>query len=193
MIKPGESILRITLFKMRLPLKKALLQAIMIDGTCKGNGMRYFPRGIVKLFCFLMLLSFFPFLVAMGTHNSPPPEPMSLETLFQFCGLPDTCDHAVAWEGRTVSIQGMVDAVNIFDKAHYPRLPYEKFTLTDGRHTVEVWPQAKDNEAIFEKLARRPEKPIVVTGQLAAIKLPTSHQCTWGVKVLIHEPSHIEF
>lgn len=155
--------------------------------------MRRLPTSPQIMNNLLFLLILFPFLVAMGTHNPAPSAPMSIQALYEFCGLPTACDQPVSWEGRTVSIQGTVDPVNIFDKKRYPKLPYEKFTLTDGRHTIEVWPQADDNGPIFDKLARRPRDTVVVTGQLAAVKLPTMNQCMWGVKVLIHDPSHIEF
>lgn len=157
--------------------------------------MRPFPKVSLIQKKHLLLLFFLPFLLSMGTHNkSISPAPMSLKDLYEFCGLPIACDQPISWEGRTVSIQGTVDPVNIFDKKRFPQLPYEKFTLTDGRRrTIEVWPRADDNQPIFDMLARRPHDTVVVTGNLTAVKLPIANKCSIGIKVTIHDPSQIQF
>ena len=98
------------------------------------------------------------------------------------------------WAGQVVTVEGMLDPVNIFDKQHYPQLPYEKFVLKDGRgHAVEVWAVAADNSPIFRKLARRGSDQIAVTGRLEAVKLPVMGQCTLNVKVVIDDADQIAF
>jgi hypothetical protein len=100
----------------------------------------------------------------------------------------------VPWQGQTVTVQAFIDADNIYDKRRYPRLPYEKFRLVDRRgRSLEVWAQAADNHAIFDKLANRPADLVSVTGRLAAIRLPIANQCRMGVKVLIDDASQVEF
>lgn len=130
-----------------------------------------------------------------GTIKADPPmRPMTLENLFHWTGLPAPCSAPVSWEGHLVTVTAMVDAANIFDNRRYPHLPYEKFRLVDGHgRSLEVWPQAADNQAVFNKLARRPSDTIIVTGRLKAVKLPTAGQCLWGMKVVMDDASQIEF
>jgi hypothetical protein len=143
----------------------------------------------------LVLVCVMVFSCGMGTTAADPPTaPMTLEELFRWTGLPAQCNAPVAWEGHLVTVTAMVDAANIFDKRGYPRLPYEKFRLFDGHgRSLEVWPQAADNQPIFDKLARRTGDTIVVTGRLKAVKLPTAGQCLLGIKVVIDDASRIEF
>jgi hypothetical protein len=120
--------------------------------------------------------------------------PFSLERLHAFCGLPASCNAPVPWQGQTVTVQAFIDADNIFDKRHYPRLPYEKFRLFDRQgRALEVWAQAADNHVIFDKLANRPADLVAVSGRLAAVRLPIANQCRMGVKVLIDDASQVTF
>jgi hypothetical protein len=131
----------------------------------------------------------------MGTTTADPPTPpMTLEELFRWTGLPAHCSAPVPWEGQLVTVTALVDAANIFDNRRYPRLPYEKFRLFDSHgRSIEVWPQADDNQTIFDKLDRRTGDTIIVTGRLKAVKLPTAGQCMWGIKVVMDDASQIEF
>jgi hypothetical protein len=121
-------------------------------------------------------------------------EPFSPEALTVYCRLPASCSKALACDGRVVTVAGHLNPRNIFDKQRYPHLPYEKFTLVgrDG-HSIEVWPQAVDNQPIFNKLARRPSGRVVVTGRLKVVKRPSMDACQMGVKVLIDDASQIAF
>ncbi len=130
----------------------------------------------------------------MGRYSNDGSPPLTLEALYNQCGLPASCDAPLTCDGRPVTLVALLDPVNIFDRRHYPRLPYEKFTLVDGvGRSVEVWVQAADNGPIFEKLAARPSDRIVVRGRLAAVKMPTQGKCTQGIKVLIDAADQIEF
>jgi hypothetical protein len=142
----------------------------------------------------IALIGLMFFACGMGRPGVIGSQPLTLEALFAQCGLPATCDAPTPWEGGTVVIEARVDPVNIFEKRRYPQLPYEKFKLIDGRgHSVEVWPGAGDNRAIFDKLAARPSDRIVVQGRLAAVKMPTQRTCRIGIKVLIDDPDQIQF
>ncbi|MCP4746581.1 MAG: hypothetical protein GY874_10655 [Desulfobacteraceae bacterium] len=131
---------------------------------------------------------------SMGSQLQCANRVMSLEMLFSFCNLPSSCDAAAPWAGSQVSIEGKIDPVNIFDKQHYPQLPYEKFKLHDGKgRSVEVWAMADDNRPIFEKLTRRKTDNVVVRGRLEAVKAPVMGECNLGVRIVINDAQEIEF
>jgi hypothetical protein len=141
-----------------------------------------------------LLLCAAAFALGMGSNRGAAKAPLSLEALQAYCGLPISCGAPIPWEGRSIAVRGRVDRVNIFDRRHYPRLPYEKFILTDdsGR-SLEIWPQAKDNRSVFAKLAHRPSDEVVVRGRLVSVKLPTGTECNIGVKMVINHADQIEF
>jgi hypothetical protein len=141
-----------------------------------------------------LLLCAAVFALGMGSIRGVTNTPLSLEALQAYCGLPISCDAPIPWEGLSIAVRGRVDRVNIFDHRHYPRLPYEKFILTDdsGR-ALEIWPQAKDNRSVFAKLAHRPSDEVVVRGRLVSVKLPTGTECNIGVKMVINHADQIEF
>ncbi len=129
----------------------------------------------------------------IGSGKSPFAS-LSLEELYARCGLPASCDAGTPWEGQPVTVQAFVDPHNIFDKAHFPQLPYEKFKLVDRQgRALEVWAVAGDNQAIFDKLADRPTDRLAVTGRLAVVRVPVANQCRLGVKVLVDDASQVEF
>ena len=119
---------------------------------------------------------------------------LTIEALYRHCHLPGDCSTPVDWEGETVTFWGILDPVNIFDKERYPKLPYEKFRLTDadGR-SVEVWAGADDNTDIFKKIFTRSSDKVTVTGILKKVKMPLSHTCKLGIKVVIDHVDQIEF
>jgi hypothetical protein len=121
-------------------------------------------------------------------------KPLSIEALFDHCRLPAPCSGPLACEGSLVTVWDYLDPANRFDKRRYPGLPYEKFKLVDhdGR-SVEVWPQASDNRAIFDQLARHPAGKVMVTGRLHGVRMPTGGGCVYGVKVLIDDVSQLAF
>lgn len=152
------------------------------------------PAPIATHIIGLLLVGLTFFACGAGRAQPPADQPLSLEALFTQCGLPAACNTPTPWEGRTVTIAANVDPANIFEQRRYPRLPYEKFRLLDGRgRSLEVWPQAADNRPIFDKLAARPSDQIVVQGRLAAFKMPTQSTCRLGVKLFIDHPDRIQF
>lgn len=118
---------------------------------------------------------------------------MTLEALFTAFGIPSTCGSAVAWEGKRVSIRGYVDPDNIFDKQHFPDLPYEKFRLIDRQgRSMDIWVTSMDSRAIFSKVYRKKNAQVIISGALAAVKMAISGKCRLGAKVWINDPSQIQ-
>ncbi len=152
----------------------------------------YFAKPRVRLIA-LFLLSIVP-TFGMGTHGQTPQAPLDLAALYAYCGLPSACDAPTPWDGQTLTFWGRLDPVNVFDRQHYPQLPYEKFVLIDDKgHSVEVWVQSADSQAVFAKLAQRPSDRIVITGRLAAIRMPISSTCRTGIKAVIDDAEQIDF
>ena len=84
-------------------------------------------------------------------------EYLTITELNAACGVPGQCGQTLACEGREYKVRGYVDPQNIFDKQHYPQLPYEKFFLVDGlnsntNHNLDVFTVAPDNQAIFDSI-----------------------------------------
>lgn len=134
------------------------------------------------------------FCLGMGSGRGIGQGPLTIESLYKKCGMPVSCDRPIPWEGMSVTIQGQLDPNNIFDKRSFPQLPYEKFRLIGNTGaTVEIWPQAGDNRAIFDKLAKRPSEAAIVNGRLVSFKMPMSGQCQVGLKVVIEHETQIQF
>lgn len=134
------------------------------------------------------------FCLGMGSHQAGTDSVLTIEALYRFCNLPLDCDARVDWEGETVKVSGRLDPANIFSRQRHSNLPYEKFRLIDDNgRSVEVWPEADDNNAIFNKLFSRSSDMIIVTGRLEAVKLPISSRCRIGIKVVIDHEDQIEF
>ena len=161
-----------------------------LEGVCKrkdGVGGRSFSLWILVAFLSIPCLG-------MGSHQANSDTVLTIEALYRRFNVPTDCSASIDWAGKTVTLRGVLDAANIYDKAHYPNLPYEKFRLTDaGGRSVEIWPDAGDNSAIFNKLSARPSDEATITGILEAVKLPISGGCKLGIKVVIDHADQIEF
>ncbi|MGD8835934.1 MAG: hypothetical protein PVJ84_12495 [Desulfobacteraceae bacterium] len=119
--------------------------------------------------------------------------PMTLAALFDYCGIPSSCDSAAAWENRWVTIVGYVDPDNIFHKERYPSLPYEKFRLIDRKgKSIEVWIKSSDSRTMFSKVLQKKNSPIIIRGRLAVVKMPVMGACRLSAKVWIDDPSQIQ-
>ena len=153
------------------------------------NGLQGRPSWLWVLMAILSISC-----LGMGSHRGDTDNVLTIEALYKLCHLPADCSAPTDWEGETVIFSGQLDPANIFDRQHYPKLPYEKFRLTDGSgRSVEVWPNAADNSAIFEKLSTRSTDHVVVIGRLQAVKLSISKNCRLGIKVVIEHAEQIEF
>ena len=128
--------------------------------------------------------------MAMGKSESI----MDVKAVHDLCRPSPDCVAAPDWEGRRITFVGYLDPANIFFKANYPQLPYEKFAVVDGLgRSIEVWPQGSDNEPLYVKLMGRPSDRIVVNGRLKSFKMPVGETCTRGVKVVIDNVDQIQF
>lgn len=128
--------------------------------------------------------------MAMGKSGSI----MDLKAVYDLCRPSPDCDTSPDWEGRRIVFAGYLDPDNVFFKANYPQLPYEKFVIIDklGR-SIEVWPQGSDNDPLYAKLMRRPSDRIVVNGRLKSFKMPVGDTCTRGAKVVMDNVDQIQF
>ena len=122
---------------------------------------------------------------------------MSIEALLASCGSPRPCQAALACEGRIVRVRGYVDYDNIFDRDHYPQLPYEKFTIRDrGGNSIEVWAVARENREVFREIMRHrpfPEQMAYVEGELVGFDMPTMGRCQRGLRINLAEAGKLFF
>ncbi len=160
------------------------------------NAHKRWKRGIQARYRWLWMLMTILSIscLGMGSHRGDTDNVLTIEALYKLCNLPADCSAKADWEGKSVTVSGRIDPANIFDRQHYPKLPYEKFRLIDaiGR-SVEIWPEAGNNSPIFKKLSARSSDETTVTGILKAVKLPISNKCKLGIKVVIDHADQIEF
>lgn len=146
----------------------------------------WWGAAICGVLCFAMLSCSVPGAVS-GDKTA-----MTLESLYTAFGIPTGCDSAAAWDGRPVVIKGLVDPDNIFDKRHFPNLPYEKFRLIDRQgRSMEVWVNSLDSRTVFSKVYRKKNAQVIISGRLAAVKMPITGKCRLGAKVWIDDPSQV--
>lgn len=115
---------------------------------------------------------------------------MTIPQLLASCGIPGDCGSPLVCENREILLHGWIDHVNIFDKAHYPNLPYEKFLVQDKDHelSVEVWASKGDHAFLFKKVAelKGPSgEGVLVRGTLKGIDLPIMGGCRRWVRMEI--------
>lgn len=118
--------------------------------------------------------------------------------LFARCGVPGPCERPLRCEGETVCVAGRVDYRNVFDRARFPSLPYEKFLLLDfrGPQTLDVWAVAADNRAIFKKLLEHREGvdyDVFLRGKVIGVDMPTMGACLRGIKLEIRSVEDLSF
>jgi hypothetical protein len=125
---------------------------------------------------------------------------ISIEKLYEFCRVPAPCQQTMECEGKIALVKGYVDYGNVFDKTHYPNLPYEKIRIYDkqkkGGKSLEVWAIAEDNSRIFEHILNHknhPDKKIYVKGVIVGIDMPIMGPCQRGIKLEIDQTEAIFF
>lgn len=114
----------------------------------------------------------------------------SIATLRSSISISSPCGQKLPSEGRRVSVLGFIDKDNIFDRAHYPQLPYEKFLLTNRNKTsnLEVWVEAEQSEKIFADIwrhIRQGKNVVVVSGILRGVDLPIMGTCKRDVQIVL--------
>jgi hypothetical protein len=122
---------------------------------------------------------------------------VSVAELLAACGVPGRCGVTMACEGTIAKVKGSVDYDNIFDKARYPQLPYEKFTLRDPQGpAIEVWAVSQENREIFEEINRyrsSPEKMAYIEAEVIGFDMPVMGQCLRGLKLTLRGVDKIFF
>ena len=122
---------------------------------------------------------------------------ISVEEIYHKCNAPGPCGEKMACEGKMSKIKGYIDYHNIFDKKHYPQLPYEKFKIFDEKgKSLEVWAVSDDNRDLFEKIYQNksiPEKMIFIKGVLVGVDMPIMGTCHRNIRIDIEKADDIFF
>lgn len=123
---------------------------------------------------------------------------LTIDALRKFCGAPGVCGRKLSCEGMTVLLEGMIDYGNVFDKEHYPMLPYQKFLLVNSEHTstIEVWIDCDRSEDIFKKIFQRqiekPDAKVYLEGVVSAFDMPIMGQCLRDIKLVLTDKDSIQ-
>jgi len=122
----------------------------------------------------------------------------TISELISLCNLPGKCGEKLPCEDKEVKIKGYVDFRNVFDKEHYPQLPYEKFRMYDSTQSkiLEVWAVSDDNSVIFKKIYNNNIKPlsmIFVKGTAEGVDIPMNTGCRRWLKLIIDNEEDISF
>jgi hypothetical protein len=132
-----------------------------------------------------------------GHGVDKPAQFVSVEEILISCGTPGTCDAAMGCEGTIVRVRGYIDYDNVFDKEHYPQLPYEKFTIRDGNgQSIEVWIVAENSRDIFREINRHksfPETMAYVEGEVVGVDMPIMGMCHRGIKINLTAAERLSF
>ncbi len=123
---------------------------------------------------------------------------ITIPELILLCNLPGKCNEKLLCEDKEVKVRSYVDFINVFDKRHYPQLPYEKFRIHDSTKTnfLEVWTVGKDNSAIFKKIFNNNVKPprmIFIRAKIEGIDIPLDKGCERWIKLIINSEKDIFF
>ena len=123
---------------------------------------------------------------------------ISVQELYNLCQIPGTCGHQMECEGKIALVKGKIDYGNVFDKQHYPQLPYEKFLIRDHKlhKPIEVWTIAVDNKPIFEAVWKNqssPENIVLITGKLVGFDMPDMDECHRSIQIEIGNAESIIF
>jgi len=121
-----------------------------------------------------------------------------LAETYQSLKFPGECGKTLAGEGQEICVAGYIDSRNVFDKTHYPRLPYEKFVLHDDQrdYSIEVWVESPESSLIFDKIHRQKDLDrtlVYVTGTVSGFDMPVMERCTRGFKIILSNASHVRF
>lgn len=135
--------------------------------------------------------------VCREDSNGLPKEYLTISEVISLCKLPGKCGQKMFCEGQNIKIKGYIDYSNIFDKAHYPQLPYEKFIINDSLATIsiEVWTVDNDNSGIFKKIYDNNDsrKMVFITGIIEGYDAPTQQDCKRWIIINIQKDAEISF
>jgi hypothetical protein len=122
---------------------------------------------------------------------------VSVKEMKASCGIPGPCNVAMGCETKTVRVRGYIDHDNVFDKEHYPQLPYEKFTIRDrSGKSIEVWIVTENSRDIFREINRHkssPETMAYVEGEVVGVDMPIMGMCHRGIKINLTAAKRLSF
>lgn len=133
------------------------------------------------------------------TAHRPPDAYLTIDALHNYCGISAGCGKKLRCEGETVRVAGYVDYGNVFDREHYPRLPYQKFLITNAAHTqsLEVWVDSAFSRDIFQKIyqqkALNPNTLVIVRGIIEGFDMPVMGTCRRGIKLNLKDQTDLTF
>lgn len=117
--------------------------------------------------------------------------------LYEFCHVPGRCGEPLQCEGQTALVKGAIDYGNVFEHSRYPRLPYEKFLLSDENGaTLDVLAVSSDNAALFKKIsAARTDgkKEAFIKGTILGFDAPVMGACHREIRLEMDSPEDIYF
>ena len=123
--------------------------------------------------------------------------PMTISRLQHLCGTPGKCGEAMACEGKSFWVVGMIDYDNVFDQQNYPQFPYEKFRLfspEDG-NMLEVFVETDKNSFVFQKIHEHAgnDMNVIVYGRISGFDFPTMQDCRRGIALILIDSKFIMF
>ncbi len=131
--------------------------------------------------------------------SHPSSDALTLDALYDHCGRSTECGKKLRCEGERIRVTGYIDYGNVFDKEHYPRLPYQKFLITNAGHTqsIEVWVDSALSRDIFQKIHRQetlnPKTSVMVQGVIEGFDMPIMGACHRGIKLNLKDPNDLTF
>ncbi len=138
--------------------------------------------------------------LAMGTvhgRKNVSAEYLSVEELYRVCLAPGDCGKKMVCEGQVARVKGYIDYDHVFDKSHYPQLPYEKFRIHDMKgEAIEVWVQAGEDKEIFQGIYENKlsgEGLAFVKGRLIGFDMPMMGRCRRSLSISLEKASDIFF
>lgn len=180
-----------------------------------GQGFSSQFRNLLKRIILFLLVLIFPFRICDSFSNNDPEllkescsmqnqslnsreKPMTVTQLQHLCGTPGNCGEAMACEGKSVWVVGIIDYDNVFDHRNYPQLQYEKFRLfspEDG-NMLEVFVETVENSVVFKKIhehAGNNDMSVVVHGRISGFDFPTMQSCRRGIALILNDSKFIMF
>ena len=124
---------------------------------------------------------------------------LTIDSLFDSCNVPGRCGRKYECEGKIAFVKGLIDHVNVFDKTHYPDLPYEKFLISnlERNKSLEVWVVSENSDLIFKKIFKQktlhPDGAVFIRGVLVGFDMPIMGACHRGLKIKITDENALNF
>ena len=146
---------------------------------------------------FIVIIPIIFFFAGTGCNN-PGKEYITLSELITLCELPGKCKVPLPYEGKEIKVRAFVDFKNVFDKEHYPQLPYEKFKIDDSekKNSFEVWVTGDKSAEIFKLIHdNNIENPqmVFINAKMEGVDMPTSDDCRRWLKLILDSEENIFF